>query len=69
MAARAGGRSVSAVNPIGPHELRGYGTIAGKRRADNPRLIDVSLIIEKPDAATARSSSSNIAPASALSRA
>ena len=34
--------------------MKGYGTIAGQRRADNPRLIDVSLIIEKPDAATAR---------------
>jgi len=34
--------------------LKGYGTIAGRRRAENPRLIDVSLIIEKPDAATAR---------------
>ena len=54
MAAVSGGRSVSAVNRIAPHELRGYGTIAGTRRADNPRLIDVSLIIEKPDVATAR---------------
>jgi UTP--glucose-1-phosphate uridylyltransferase len=48
------GRSVSAVNRIGPAELKGYGTIAGKRRADNARLIDVSLIIEKPAIATAR---------------
>ena len=54
MAADAGGRSVSAVNRIGPSELRGYGTIAGKRRKDRPRLIDVSLIIEKPDEPTAR---------------
>src|SRR4029079_8761724 len=38
----AGGRSVSAVNRIGPSELRGFGTIAGIRRAGNPRLIDVS---------------------------
>ncbi len=54
IAAIAGGCSVSAVNRIGPSELKGYGTIAGKRRKDNPRLIDVSLIIEKPDVATAR---------------
>jgi UTP--glucose-1-phosphate uridylyltransferase len=54
MAAIAKGRSVSAVNRIGPSELKGFGTIAGKRHADNPRLIDISLIIEKPDVATAR---------------
>jgi UTP--glucose-1-phosphate uridylyltransferase len=53
-AAFAGGRSVSAVNRIGPAELKGYGTIAGRRRKDQPRLIEVSLIIEKPDPATAR---------------
>jgi UTP--glucose-1-phosphate uridylyltransferase len=52
--AAANGRSVSAVNRIGPAELKGYGTIAGTRRAEDPRLIDVSLIIEKPDEATAR---------------
>ena len=50
----AGGKSVSAVNRIGPSDLKGFGTIAGVRRKDNPRLIDVSLIIEKPDEATAR---------------
>lgn len=50
----SGGRSVSAVNRIGPADLKGFGTIAGVRQADNPRLIDVSLIIEKPDVATAR---------------
>ncbi len=50
------GRSVSAVNRIGPDELKGYGTIAGLRRHENPRLIDVSLIIEKPDLETARKS-------------
>ena len=50
----SGGKSVSAVNRIGPRELKGYGTIAGTRRAEFPSLIDVSLIIEKPDAATAR---------------
>jgi len=54
MAAEAGGRSVSAVNRIGPDELKGFGTIAGKRRVDNRRLIDVERIIEKPDVATAR---------------
>jgi UTP--glucose-1-phosphate uridylyltransferase len=48
------GRSVSAVNRITPGQLRGYGTIAGTRRAGDPRLIDVSLIIEKPDVETAR---------------
>jgi UTP--glucose-1-phosphate uridylyltransferase len=52
--AKCGGKSVSAVNRIAPHELKGFGTIAGKRRADDPALIDVSLIIEKPDVATAR---------------
>lgn len=52
--AAARGRSVSAVNRIGPSELKGFGTIAGARRKDNPRLIDVSLIIEKPDMETAR---------------
>jgi UTP--glucose-1-phosphate uridylyltransferase len=54
MACKCSGKSVSAVNRIGPGELKGFGTIAGKRRAENPRLIDVSLIIEKPDVATAR---------------
>lgn len=50
----SGGKSVSAVNRISAGELKGYGTIAGQRRADHPRLIDVSLIIEKPDPAVAR---------------
>ena len=54
MAAAANGHSVSAVNRISAGELKGYGTIAGRRRGDNPRLIDVSLIIEKPEVATAR---------------
>jgi UTP--glucose-1-phosphate uridylyltransferase len=54
MAAHSDGKSVSAVNRIGPDDLKGFGTIAGKRRDDNPRLIDVSLIIEKPDLDTAR---------------
>jgi UTP--glucose-1-phosphate uridylyltransferase len=48
------GKSASAVNRIGPADLKGFGTIAGTRRKDNSRLIDVSLIIEKPDVATAR---------------
>jgi UTP--glucose-1-phosphate uridylyltransferase len=52
----SGGKSVSAVNRIGPTQLKGFGVIAGKRRDDNGRLIDVSLIIEKPDVATARKS-------------
>jgi UTP--glucose-1-phosphate uridylyltransferase len=54
MAGVSGGRSVSAVNRIGPGELKGFGTIAGKRQSANPRLIDISLIIEKPDVAVAR---------------
>jgi UTP--glucose-1-phosphate uridylyltransferase len=54
MAAVSGGKSVSAVNRISAAELKGYGTIAGRRRAENPQLIDVSLIIEKPDVAGAR---------------
>jgi UTP--glucose-1-phosphate uridylyltransferase len=56
MAKESNRKSVSAVNRIGPGELKGFGTIAGKRRAKNKRLIDVSLIIEKPDVATARKS-------------
>ena len=54
MAAVSGGKSVSAVNRITAAELRSYGTIAGTRRAGNPSLIDVSLIIEKPDPDVAR---------------
>ena len=54
MAAESDGRSVSAVNRITAAELKGYGTIAGSRRRDNPRLIDISLIIEKPTEAQAR---------------
>ncbi len=53
-AARSGGRSVSAVNRIGPAQLKGYGTIAGTRQRDFPRLIEVSRIVEKPDPALAR---------------
>ena len=54
MAKTSNGKSVSGVNRISANELKGYGTIAGKRRADNPRLIDVSLIIEKPAVAVAQ---------------
>lgn len=53
-ASLSGGKSVSAVNRITPEELKGYGTIAGTRRKDAPELIDVSLIIEKPEVAVAR---------------
>ena len=53
MAKISQGRSVSAVNRISAGQLKGYGTIAGLRRAENPRLIDVSLIIEKPAVAVA----------------
>jgi len=41
-------KSVSAVNRIHAEDLKGYGTIAGRRRHTNPDIIDVSLIIEKP---------------------
>ncbi|HLP76311.1 MAG TPA: sugar phosphate nucleotidyltransferase [Candidatus Paceibacterota bacterium] len=54
MAAVSNGKSVSAVNRISAEQLKGYGTIAGKRRNENPRLIDISLIIEKPAVAIAR---------------
>lgn len=54
MAGVSGGKSVSAVNRITATELKGYGTIGGARRAGNTRLIDVSLIIEKPDVDVAR---------------
>ena len=53
-AASTGDKSVSAVNRISAGELKGFGTIAGTRRAENPRLIDVSLIIEKPAVAVAQ---------------
>jgi UTP--glucose-1-phosphate uridylyltransferase len=42
------------VNRISANELKGYGTIAGTRRMENPRLIDVLLIIEKPAVAVAQ---------------
>jgi UTP--glucose-1-phosphate uridylyltransferase len=49
----SGGKSVSAVNRISAAELKGYGTIAGVRHHENPSLIEVSLIIEKPAIAVA----------------
>ncbi len=49
-----GGQSVSAVNRIHADDLKGYGTIAGKRQQANPALVDVSLIIEKPSLEVAR---------------
>ena len=54
MTAVSGGKSVSAVNRITAAELKGYGTIGGTRRAGNPRLIDVSFIVEKPGIDVAR---------------
>ena len=54
MAAVANGKSVSAVNRITADQLKGYGTIAGQRRANDARLIDVSLVIEKPPVTVAR---------------
>jgi UTP--glucose-1-phosphate uridylyltransferase len=49
-----GGKSVSAVNRIGADDLKGYGTIAGRRRQPDPDLIDVTRIIEKPSIEVAR---------------
>jgi len=49
-----GGKTVSAVNRIHAEDLRGYGTIAGKRQAANTDIIDVTLIIEKPPLEVAR---------------
>jgi UTP--glucose-1-phosphate uridylyltransferase len=49
-----GGKSVSAVNRIHADDLKGYGTIAGRRLAANPALIAVSLIVEKPSVEVAR---------------
>lgn len=54
MATLSDGKSVSAVSRITAGELKSYGTIAGTRRTANPRLIDVSLIIEKPGVDVAR---------------
>jgi UTP--glucose-1-phosphate uridylyltransferase len=49
-----GGKSVSAVNRIHAGDLKGYGTIAGKRRQATPDLIDVTHIVEKPSIEVAR---------------
>jgi len=49
-----GGKSVSAVNRIQADDLKGYGTIAGRRLQADPALIAVSLIIEKPSVEVAR---------------
>lgn len=51
---KCAGKSVSAVNRIGTDELKGYGTIAGKRRVEDPSIIDVSRIVEKPSLDEAR---------------
>ena len=48
-------RSISAVNRIGPQDLKGYGTIAGRRFEVNPQMIEVSAIVEKPEIGLARS--------------
>jgi UTP--glucose-1-phosphate uridylyltransferase len=48
------GKSVSAVNRIHAGDLKGYGTIAGKRRQATPDLIDVTRIVEKPSIEVAR---------------
>lgn len=49
-----GGKCVSAVSRIHADDLKGYGTIAGKRLQAYPDVIDVSLIIEKPSVEVAR---------------
>lgn len=54
MAAVSNGKSVSAVNRISAEQLKGYGTIAGRRHSDNARLIDILLIVEKPTLAIAK---------------
>ena len=48
-------RSISAVNRIGPQDLKGYGTIAGRRFEGDPQMIEVSAIVEKPEVGLARS--------------
>ena len=50
-----GGTTVSAVNRIGPSELKGYGTIAGRRSSAHPLLVEVTQIVEKPPVELARS--------------
>lgn len=52
-APQSDGQSISAVNKISAADLKGFGTIAGRRSKENSRLIDIDLIIEKPDVVTA----------------
>jgi UTP--glucose-1-phosphate uridylyltransferase len=54
VAAAVPDHSISAVNPIGPQDLGGYGTIAGRRMLPNPQLIEVTAIVEKPSVEYAR---------------
>lgn len=49
-----GGKSVSAVNRIHGADLKGYGTIAGERLLENPDLIRMTRIVEKPPIELAR---------------
>jgi UTP--glucose-1-phosphate uridylyltransferase len=53
---RCAEKSVSAVNRIQEADLKGYGTIAGKRRPGHPEIITVTQIIEKPSIEIARQS-------------
>lgn len=46
--AESGGRSVSAVTEVTASELYGYGVIGGRRLAEDPRLIEVERMLEKP---------------------
>ena len=46
--------SLSAVNRIRADELKSYGTIAGERLPDQPEIIRVTKIIEKPAVDVAR---------------
>ena len=50
------GKSLSAVNRIRAADLKGYGTIAGKRLPGRPEMISVTRIVEKPTIETARQS-------------
>jgi UTP--glucose-1-phosphate uridylyltransferase len=54
--ARACGSSVSAVSRITASQLHGYGTIHGRRLPDDPRLIEIERLIEKPAVEVARAS-------------
>ncbi len=50
------GKSISAVNRIRAADLKGYGTIAGKRLPGRPELIAITRIVEKPTIETAKQS-------------